>query len=342
MQKEISMRRDLPTLFKKALAKSGPIVIITHWSPDGDAMGSSLGLYHYLKAKGKDVKVIIPNEYPEFLDFLPGKNTVINHLAQKKKAEDAVKKAGTVFTLDFNSFGRIEELGKAVQESKAVKIMIDHHQAPDDYAQLYYHDVNASSTCELIYEFIVALGDKKLVDKKIATCLYTGLLTDTGSFRFPSTSATTHRIVADLIEKGANNADIYNAIHDDNTVERLKLLGYCISDKLNVLNEYHVAYISLSEEEQNRFQYKKGDTEGVVNYPLSIRGLKFSVFFSERDGIVKISFRSKGKFDVNKFARTHFSGGGHKNAAGGKSTVSLDQTIKNFLAVLPLYKKELA
>jgi phosphoesterase RecJ-like protein len=336
------MRRDSATLFKKALAKTGPIVIITHWSPDGDAMGSSLGLYHYLKAKGKQVKVIVPNEYPAFLDFLPGKAQVIDHLQQKRKTEDALKKAAIIFTLDFNSFGRIEELGKAVQASKAMKIMIDHHREPENYAQLYYCDVNASSTCELVYELIAAMGDKKLVDKKMATCLYTGLLTDTGSFRFPSTSATTHRIVADLIEKGANNADIYNAIHDDNTVERLKLLGYCISDKLNVLPDYHTAYISLNEEEQNRFHYKKGDTEGVVNYPLSIRGLKFSTFFSERDGMVKISFRSKGKFDVNQFARKHFSGGGHKNAAGGKSTVSLEETIQNFLAVLPLYKKDLA
>src|SRR5262249_15634490 len=158
-------------LFKKALAKSGSIVIITHWSPDGDAMGSSLGLYHYLKAKGKQVKVIVPNEYPTFLDFLPGRNQVIDHSQQKKKAEDAVKKAGIVFTLDFNSFGRIEELGNVVQQSKAMKIMVDHHQAPEKYAQLYYCDVNASSTCELLYELIAAMGDKKMVDKKMATCL---------------------------------------------------------------------------------------------------------------------------------------------------------------------------
>lgn len=335
------MRRDSATLFKKALAKAEDIVIITHWSPDGDAMGSSLGLYHYLKAKGKNVKVIVPNEFPFFLNFLPGRNLVIDHLQQKKKAENAVKKADIIFTLDFNSFGRIEELGNVVKESNATKIMIDHHREPENYAQLYYCDVNASSTCELVYDWIVALGDKKIVDKKMATCLYTGLLTDTGSFRFPSTTAQTHRIVADLIERGANNADIYNAIHDDNTVDRLKLLGFCISDKLNVLEEYHAAYISLSEKEQNRFNYKKGDTEGVVNYPLSIRGLKFSAFFSERDGMVKISFRSKGKFDVNTFARKHFSGGGHKNAAGGKSNESLEKTIQNFLSILPLYKKEL-
>lgn len=336
------MRKDSSANFKKVLSTAANIVIITHWSPDGDAMGSSLGLYHYLKAKGKKVNVVVPNEYPAFLNFLPGNSTVIDHLANPKKAEGLVKKADVIFTLDFNSFGRIEELGKAVQASNAVKIMIDHHREPENYAKLYYHDINACSTCELVYELIVALGDRKLIEKKIATCLYTGMLTDTGSFRFPSTTANTHRIVSDLIDKGANNAEIYNAIHDDNTVYRLKLLGYCLSEKMVVLNEYNAAYMSLSEEEQNRFNYVKGDTEGVVNYPLSIRGLKFSAFFSERDGVVKMSFRSKGKFDVNQFARKHFKGGGHKNAAGGKSDVSLKQTIDNFLKVLPLYKKELS
>ncbi len=335
------MRKDSAASFKKVLSKATNIVIITHWSPDGDAMGSSLGLYHYLKLKGKKVSVLIPNDYPKFLDFLPGNKSVINHQQQAKKAESLVQKADIIFTLDFNSFGRIEELGKAVQASAGVKIMIDHHREPDNYAQLYFHDINASSTCELVYELIEALGDKKLVEKKIATCLYTGLLTDTGSFRFPSTTANTHRVVSDLIAKGANNAEIYNAIHDDNTVYRLKILGHCLSEKLNVLPEYNAAYMSFSGEEQKKLNYQKGDTEGVVNFPLSIRGLKFSAFFSEGDGIVKVSFRSKGKFDVNQFARKHFSGGGHKNAAGGKSDVSLKQTIANFLDILPLYKKEL-
>jgi bifunctional oligoribonuclease and PAP phosphatase NrnA len=336
------MRRDSPASFKKVLAKATNIVIITHWSPDGDAMGSSLGLYHYLKAKGKNVKVIVPNDYPNFLEFLPGNTTVINHLKQTKKADDLVKKADVIFTLDFNSFGRIEQLGNSVKASTAVKIMIDHHREPEQYADLYYHDVNACSTCELVYELIAALGDKKIIEKKMATCLYTGMLTDTGSFRFPSTTANTHLIVSDLISKGANNADIYNTIHDDNTADRLKLLGYCLSEKMNVLNEYNAAYLSLSTAEQKKYNYQKGDTEGVVNFPLSIRGIKFSAFFSEGDGIVKISFRSKGKFDVNQFARKHFNGGGHKNAAGGKSDVPLDETLRNFLAILPLYKKELS
>ena len=336
------MQKSTAAEFKKALSKATNISIVTHWSPDGDAMGSSLGLYHYLKAKGKNVKVIVPNDYPQFLYWLPGNASVLNHQKNRKKVDDFVMKSDIVFTLDFNSFKRIEELGKVVEKSPAIKILIDHHQQPEQYASLYYHDVNACSTCELVYEFIALMKDTKLVDKKIATCLYTGILTDTGSFRFPSTTAKTHKIVAELIDKGANNSDIYNAIHDDNTVGRLKLLGYCLSEKMVVMEDIKTAYITLSEKEQDEFFYQKGDTEGVVNYPLSIKGIKFSAFFAERDGIIKTSFRSKGKFDVNLFARKHFSGGGHKNAAGGKSDDAMAKTIENFLKVLPLYKKELS
>lgn len=336
------MQKSTATQFTKVLTKAKNISIVTHWSPDGDAMGSSLGLYHFLKSKGKNVKVIVPNDYPQFLYWLPGNASVLNHQKHTKKVDDFIKKSDMVFTLDFNSFKRIEELGKVVEQSNAIKVLIDHHQQPDQYAQLYYHDVNACSTCELVYEFISLLKGRKLIDKKIATCLYTGILTDTGSFRFPSTTSKTHKIVADLIDKGADNAEIYNAIHDDNTISRLKLLGYCLSKKMVVMEEYKTAFISLSEKEQDDFLYQKGDTEGVVNYPLSIKGIKFSAFFAERDGVIKTSFRSKGKFDVNLFARKHFNGGGHKNAAGGKSDDSLQKSIDNFLAVLPLYKKDLS
>lgn len=336
------MQKSTAAEFKKALSKATNISIVTHWSPDGDAMGSSLGLYHYLKAKGKNVKVIVPNDYPNFLYWLPGNASVLNHQKHTKKVNDFVMKSDIVFTLDFNSFKRIEELGKVVEKSPAIKILIDHHQQPDQYAKLYFHDVEACSTCELVYEFIALMKDTKLVDKKIATCLYTGILTDTGSFRFPSTTARTHKIVAELIDKGADNSEIYNAIHDDNTVSRLKLLGYCLSEKMVVMEDIKTAYIALTEKEQDEFFYQKGDTEGVVNYPLSIKGIKFSAFFAERDGIIKTSFRSKGKFDVNLFARKHFSGGGHKNAAGGKSDEAMAKTIENFLKTLPLYKKELS
>jgi phosphoesterase RecJ-like protein len=329
------MQKNSASQFKKAIDKANSIAIITHWSPDGDAMGSSLALYHFLKLMKKKVKVIVPNEYPNFLKWLPGNKEVLNHSNERKKTENYIIKSDLIFTLDFNAVSRIEELGKVIVKNPCVKIMIDHHQQPENYAQLYYHDVNASSTCELIYEFICLLKGKNLINTKIATCIYTGILTDTGGFRFPSTSAKTHKIAADLIDKGINHSDIYNAIHDDNTENRLKLLGYCLSEKMQVFPEFKAALISLSQKEQDQFNFQRGDTEGIVNYPLSIRGVKLSAFFAERDGIIKISFRSKGKFDVNIFARKHFSGGGHKNAAGGKSNDKMEETLKKFKQLLP-------
>jgi bifunctional oligoribonuclease and PAP phosphatase NrnA len=335
------MRRDPFKLFKPVLSKAKNISIITHWSPDGDAMGSSLGLYHYLKNKGKNVRVIVPNEYPGFLSWLPGNKTVLNFQTDEKKIKPVLEKSDVVFILDFNSYGRIEKLGALVAGTKAKKILIDHHQQPEDFADYFFHDVKACSTCELIYEFIEGVDSKKAIDKNIATCLYTGIMTDSGSFRFPSTTAKTHRIVAELIEAGADNDIIYNNVHDDYSYERLKLLGHCLN-KMEVLADYHTAFISLSEAEQDMYHYQKGDTEGIVNYALSIKGIRFSAFLTERDGIVKISFRSKGSFDVNKFARKHFSGGGHMNAAGGKSDKSLDEAVLDFVNLLPLYKKELS
>lgn len=328
------MQKNTASQFKKAIDKANCISIVTHWSPDGDAMGSSLALYHFFKLMKKKVKVIVPNDYPGFLKWLPGNNEVLNHSAYRKKTETYIEKSDLIFTLDFNAVSRIEELGKVIVKNPCIKIMIDHHQQPENYAQLYYHDVEASSTCELIYEFITILKGKNLINTKIATCIYTGILTDTGGFRFPSTSSKTHKIAADLIEKGINHSDIYNAVHDDNTENRLKLLGYCLSEKMQVFPQYHAALISLSQKEQDQFNFQRGDTEGVVNYPLSIRGIKLSAFFAERDGVIKISFRSKGKFDVNVFARKHFNGGGHKNAAGGKSNESMEVVVKKFKQLL--------
>ncbi len=329
------MHKNSATQFKRAIEKANTISIVTHWSPDGDAMGSSLALYHFLKLFKKKVKVIVPNDYPNFLKWLPGNKEVLNHSSERKKTETYIEKSDLIFTLDFNSVSRIEELGKVIVKNPCIKIMIDHHQQPENYAQLYYHDVEASSTCELIYEFISLLKGKNLINTKIATCIYTGILTDTGGFRFPSTSSKTHKIAADLIEKGINHSDIYNAVHDDNTENRLKLLGFCLSEKMQVFPQFHAALISLTQKEQDKFNFERGDTEGVVNYPLSIRGIKLSAFFAERDGIIKISFRSKGKFDVNVFARKYFSGGGHKNAAGGKSTEKMEDVIKRFKQLLP-------
>lgn len=326
---------------KTLLSKPKNIVIVTHWSPDGDAMGSSLGLYNYLLQKKHHVEVITPNDYPSFLAWLPGNKRVTDFSLNPKKGAAKVAKADFIFCLDFNSLKRIDVLGEEVAQSKAPKMIIDHHLQPEDFADFMLHSIQACSTCELIYDFIHLMGDKKKLTKEVANCLYTGIMTDTGSFRYPSTTAKTHRIVAELIAAGAENALIHNLVYNNNTETQLKLLGYCLGQKLNVLNNLETAYISLSQLELQQFDYKKGDTEGVVNYALSIKKVRFSAFFVERDGIIKISFRSKGKFDVNQFARKHFNGGGHANAAGGMSELPLQETIEKFVSLLPAYEKQL-
>ncbi len=320
---------------KKILAKPKRIAIVTHWSPDGDAMGSSLGLWNYLKKTGHDATVIVPNEYPEFLHWMFGHKQVVDAMKKKKKAESILKNAELIFCLDFNELKRINSLGEVISKLSVPKVLIDHHPNPSEFADYVLHKVEASSTAELIYEFIVAMGGAKKIDRDIANCLYAGIMTDTGSFRFPSTSVKTHRIIAHLMEAGAENSLNHNRVYDDNSENRLRLLGYALSEKLIVLPEFHTAFFTLTNEEHDRFHFQRGDTEGLVNYALTIRGIKFAAFFAERDGKVKCSFRSKGSFDVNLFARNGFNGGGHKNAAGGLLEIPLEEVVKKFKSLLP-------
>lgn len=327
---------------KLLLATPKHIVIVPHKNPDGDAMGSTLGLYHYLKKYNHYVTVISPNDYPGFLKWVPGDNTVLIHDYQTDTCNNLIKKADIIFTLDFNALHRTGNMETVLEQSKAIKILIDHHQEPDDYAEFIFSDVTMSSTCEMIYHFIEMLGDPDLIDTNIATCLYLGIMTDTGSFRFPCTTSTTHRIIANLIEKGADSAYIHNQVYDTNSYEKLQLLG-CALKNLKVIPELRTAYISLSQEELNTYNFKKGDTEGIVNYGLSLDNIIFAAIFIEdkQEGIIKISLRSKGNFSVNDFSRAHFNGGGHINAAGGRSDLSLNDTIKNFISILPSYSKAL-
>jgi phosphoesterase RecJ-like protein len=336
------MQKDSFTKFKSLISKSNNIVIVTHYNPDGDAMGSSLALYNYLVKIDKNVTVITPNEYPDFLHWLPNNKKVIAYTKQQKKATAIVHKSDLIFTLDFNSLSRLESLGDLLKTSVAKKILIDHHQQPENYANLMYHDVAACSTCELVYEFICGLGGKKLIDKDIAACLYTGIMTDTGSFRFDSVTPTTHKILAELLSTGLKPSTVHSAIYDTYSQSRMKLLGYCLTEKMVVIPELQTAYMALTEKELRKFDYQKGDTEGIVNYPFSIKGITFCAFFTEGEGKIKISFRSKGKFDVNQFARKYFNGGGHINAAGGRGDLNdLQKTVDQFLGLLPLYKKDI-
>ncbi|MBU3822618.1 bifunctional oligoribonuclease/PAP phosphatase NrnA [Flavobacteriaceae bacterium XHP0103] len=327
---------------KQLLSTPKDIVIVSHKNPDGDAIGSSLGLYHFLKKYNHKVTVIMPNDYPDFLKWMPDETVILKHDSQTKESNAIIQKAEIIFTLDFNALNRSGNMETVLGESNGLKIMIDHHQKPDGYATYTFSDVNMSSTCEMVYDFIDLLGELKNINSNIATCLYTGIMTDTGSFRFPSTTSKTHQVIAHLIEKGANNAQIHNNIYDTNSYERLQLLG-CALNNLKVIPESRTAYIVLSQEELNKYNYKKGDTEGVVNYGLSLNNVVLSAIFIEdkQEGIVKISLRSKGAFSVNEFSRAHFNGGGHTNAAGGKSDLSLSDTIEKFISILPKYNKAL-
>lgn len=327
---------------KQLLSSPQNIVIIPHKNPDGDAIGSTLGLYHYLKMGNHNVTVIAPNNYPHFLKWIPGEASILKYDTQHDESSTLLQAANIIFTLDFNALGRIGNMATAVENTEAIKIMIDHHQQPDDYAQYTYSDVSMSSTCEMVYNFIEMLDDVDKVNSDIATCLYTGIMTDTGSFRFSSTTSKTHQVIAHLIDKGANNSQIHNNIYDTNSYEQLQLLG-CALSNLKVIPEYKTAFITLSQKELNKFNFKKGDTEGVVNYGLSLEGVVFAAIFieSHQDNIIKISLRSKGEFSVNEFSRAHFEGGGHTNAAGGKSDLNLKETVEKFISILPSYKQEL-
>ncbi|WP_396603237.1 bifunctional oligoribonuclease/PAP phosphatase NrnA [Algibacter sp. R77976] len=336
------MNKQDITSIKQLLSTKKKIVIVPHKNPDGDAIGSTLGLYHYLLKGLHQVQVIVPNDYPHFLKWIPGNDSILKHDSQTKACNALINDADIIFTLDFNAFHRTGNMETVLTESSALKIMIDHHQAPDDYAKYTFSDVSMSSTCEMVYHFIDMLGDADLVDSAIATCLYVGIMTDTGSFRFRSTTSKTHAIVAKLIEKGANNNEIHNNVYDTNSYERLQLLG-CALTNLRVIPESKAAYITLSQDELQKYDYKKGDTEGVVNYGLSLNGIVLAAIFIEdrKEGIIKISLRSKGNFSVNEMSRAHFEGGGHTNAAGGKSYLSIEKTVEKFISILPTYNKAL-
>ncbi len=314
------------------------IVITTHHKPDGDAMGSSLGLYHFLCALGHNVHVITPTDYPYFLHWMPGHPEVINFMENEAKAAELVASADWIFCTDFNNLTRINELGELVRQSKAKKAMIDHHLEPEGFEDFRYWDTTSCAAAELVYRFIVELGHHDKISKDAATCLYTGIMTDTGSFRFASTTASVHRTIADLIELGADNSRIHELIYDTNSENRLKFLGEVLSNRMVVLKEKHTAYISIDADLLKKYDIRTGDTEGVVNYALSIHGVKLAVLVIDRGELRKLSFRSKAEFPANEVAKKYFSGGGHRNAAGGSSVLSLEDTVAKFLEVLPEYE----
>lgn len=327
------------TAVKNILSKPKKIVITTHRSPDGDAIGSSLALQHLMSAQGHNVDVIVPDAFPTFLKWMKGSASITIFEMSKIRSKDLIANADIIYALDYNHLSRVGELGEFVQTSKSKKILIDHHLEPDTTFDFLLSDTSASSTAELVYRFALKMNWKNAIDEQIAECIYAGIMTDTGSFKFSSTTAETHRIVAELMEVGLKPEKVHQAIYDTNSFGRLKLLGFTLSERFEFDPKRKFSILRLSQQDKLDFNYQKGDTEGFVNYGLSVMGSNLSVFLSEDDGYTKLSFRSKADLDVNQIARKYFNGGGHKNAAGGRLDLPIEDAYKRIVTVLhELYK----
>jgi bifunctional oligoribonuclease and PAP phosphatase NrnA len=328
--------------FKELISSPKNIIIIPHHKPDADALGSCLGLAGFLKKKNHDVKVISPSDYPNFLKWMAGNEEVIIFSeGNQKKSQDLIYNADIICCLDYSSLARINEMEDIVRNAKAIKVNIDHHLDPEDFADYVLWDTSAAATAELVFDLIEALGEKNIIDIDVAECLYAGIMTDTGSFKHPNTTKKVHMVTSELIDIGADNGKVSKLIYDNNTLNRMKFIGFALSEKLVVLPEFRTAYFAISASELERFQSQTGDTEGLVNYALAIENIVLAAVILDRKDGIKISFRSVGDFAVNEFARQHFHGGGHKNASGGKSDKNLQDTVNYFTGLLPIYKDQL-
>ncbi|RYY86762.1 MAG: bifunctional oligoribonuclease/PAP phosphatase NrnA [Chitinophagaceae bacterium] len=313
---------------------SGParrIAITMHQKPDADAMGSTLGLYHFLVQFGHTVQVISPTNWARWVDWMPGTKEVLDYELNRAAAEEWLDSAEWLFCLDFNHMGRTKHMAPKLSALSCTKILIDHHQEPDEQMFQYgVSDTSKSSTCEMVYDFIAGSGHQEKINIPVAECLYAGVVADTGSFRFSSTHAETHQMVAFLKERGLQHTHVHEQLYDNYLENRLRFLGHVLSNRMEVIYELNTALIAISRADLQKFDIKTGDTEGLVNYPLSIQGIKLVGLCIDRDEERKWSFRSKGTFDCNTFARTWFEGGGHFNAAGGRDSASLTDTVRRF------------
>jgi len=315
------------------LLKAGPkqIVVTMHQKPDPDAMGSALGLYHFLKGLGHSVTVVSPTNWASFLNWMPGCDTVIDFDYRKAEADAVLQKADWIFCLDFNTLSRARHMAPVIAALSCVKILIDHHQQPEVEAFTYgISNTAKSSTSEMVYDFIADSGNGDAINKSIAECLYAGVIGDTGSFRFPASTASVHTMVAHLKQTGFNHTQVHENIYDNFLENRLRFIGMALLHRMEIMYEYNTALIAISKSDLLKFDIKTGDTEGLVNYPLTIQGIKLAAIVIDRDEERKWSFRSKGDFDTNTFARNYFNGGGHYNASGGRSAESLEKTIQTF------------
>ena len=325
------------------LSEPKNVVITFHQKPDADAMGSALGLYHFLIQLGHTVTVISPTNWAGFLSWMPGCKKVLDYEIQTTKATDALNKAEWLFCLDFNTMERTKKMAEPITNLSCVKILIDHHQQPQVEAFNFgISDVTKSSTSEMVYDFIIASGNADKINVQVADCLYAGVMTDTGSFRFTSTTASVHRMVADLKDRGLEHSHIHEELFDNFLESRFRFFGHVLLNRMQIFYEYNTALIAIPQADLIKFNVKTGDTEGLVNFPLSIHGIKLASIIIDRGDERKSSFRSKGGFDVNTFARKYFNGGGHFNAAGGKNTESLDEVVRKFKAAIKENKEQLS
>ncbi|MDR1951795.1 MAG: bifunctional oligoribonuclease/PAP phosphatase NrnA [Bacteroidales bacterium] len=321
---------------KTAIEKAGRIVVLTHYNPDGDAIGSCVAWYDYLLGLEKDSQIITPNDFPQNLKWIKGSETVLVANQNSEKAEALITNADLLICNDFQSFSRVDKLEEIAKKSNATKILVDHHVDPEiEQFDLIFSNPESSSTAELTYELITRLTPEKPISTAIAEAIYTGIMTDTGSFSFSCNHKRTFEIVAELIDFGIDARNIHEEIYSTFSEDRMRLLGHCLTNRLTVLPELATAYVYLTKEDFRDFRYAAGDTEGIVNYALAIKNIEFAAFFAERENRIRISFRSKGDIDCNEFAKTFFYGGGHRNASGGNSFVNMQETIQKFEKLLP-------
>ncbi len=317
------------------------IVIIPHENPDGDAIGSAIGLAEVLLNYGHKVHIISPNDYPDFLKWFSSRADIAVYRNEKKKAKRIIANAGLMVCVDFNEAKRAEKLEKKILEFTGTKILIDHHPHPTGFCDFTISEIQYSSTAELVFDVLKLIGLNSFITSEAAEALYTGILTDTGSFSHNTSNPNTFKVVSELMKFDIDTEKIQSNVYHNFSADRMKLLGYCLNKKMKVFPELRTAFISISKKELEEYNFKPGDTEGFVNYPLSINNIVFSALFIEKEELVKASFRSKGNFPTNLFSKNHFNGGGHLNAAGGESYENLDETVEKFTQLLPEYKHQL-
>jgi len=327
--------------FSRVIDSGKKIAIVPHVNPDGDAVGSCIGMQRILTNMGKDAQVIIPNDFPDFLSWMKGCDEVVDFEKKPELASQIIDQADTLCVLDFNDVSRTEDMSKCLSAFEGKTIMIDHHPNPQTKCDVMISYPEVSSTCELLFRVAHGAGYLKYIDKDAAGAIFTGMMTDTGNFSYNASDPETYRIIAHLLDIGIDKDAIHSNVYHTFSEDRWRLIGHSLKDKMVILPEYRTGYISLTKSELDQFNFQSGDTEGLVNYPLMVKGIAFCVFFMEKEDMVKVSLRSKGSFSVNEFARAHFNGGGHNNAAGGRTDLKMEEAIEKLISLLPDYKSQL-